>query len=314
MTSGRAATLGFIVRRLASALPTLFVIVTGAFFLMRLAPGGPFDQEQALPPEVEANLRAAYGLDQPVHVQYLRYLQGLAVGDLGPSFKFKDFGVTELILQGLPISATLGLAAMALALLVGVPLGMIAALRQNRPADHLVMSLAVIGIVIPNFVVAPLLALVFGIYLGWLPVAGWGGGRIEHLVLPVVTLALPFIAYVARLTRGSFLEVLRAPYIRTARAKGLSWNAILRRHAFKAAILPVVSFLGPALAGVMTGSLVVELAFSLPGIGRYFVQGAINRDYTLVMGVVVFYAALIVVFNLLVDLVYGWLDPRVRYD
>ena len=314
MTARRNGVAGYVLRRLASALPTLFVIVTAAFFLMRLAPGGPFDQEQALPPEVEANLRAAYGLDQPIHVQYLRYLQGLAHGDLGPSFKFKDFSVSELIRQGLPVSATLGVAAMLLALTIGVPLGMIAALRHNHVVDHVVMSLAVIGIVVPNFVVAPLLALIFGIHLGWLPVAGWGGGSIDHLILPVVTLALPFLAYVARLTRGSFLEVLRAPYIRTARAKGLSWSAILRRHAFKAAILPVVSFMGPALAGVMTGSLVVELAYSLPGIGRYFVQGAINRDYTLVMGVVVFYAALIVLFNLCVDLVYGWLDPRVRYD
>jgi oligopeptide transport system permease protein len=314
MSSRRAGALGYVLRRLASALPTLFIIVTAAFFLMRLAPGGPFDQEQALPPEVEANLRAAYGLDQPIHVQYLKYLRGLARGDLGPSFKFKDFSVSELIRQGLPVSATLGIAAMLLALAVGVPLGMLAALRHNRATDHVVMSFAVLGIVVPNFVVAPLLALIFGIHLGWLPVAGWGGGAIDHLILPVVTLALPFIAYVARLTRGSFLEVLRAPYIRTARAKGLSWSAILRRHAFKAAILPVVSFMGPALAGVMTGSLVVELAYSLPGIGRYFVQGAINRDYTLVMGVVVFYAALIVLFNLCVDLVYGWLDPRVRYD
>jgi oligopeptide transport system permease protein len=304
----------YVMRRLASAVPTLFLIVTGAFFLMRLAPGGPFDQEQALPPEVEANLRAAYGLDQPLIVQYSRYLGGLLHGDLGPSFRFKDFSVSELIARGLPISATLGLAAIGLALLIGVPAGIVAAVRRNSVVDHLVMGIAVVGIIVPNFVVAPVLALVFGIYLKWLPVAGWGEGSLDHLVLPVITLALPFIAYIARLTRASFLEVLRAPYIRTARAKGLTWSVILRRHAFKAAILPVVSFLAPALAGVMTGSLVVELAFSLPGIGRYFVQGAINRDYTLVMGVVVFYAVLIVAFNLLVDLLYGWLDPRVRYD
>ncbi len=304
----------YVLRRLLSAIPTLLIIVTGAFFLMRLAPGGPFDDERGLPPEIEANLEAAYGLDQPVHVQYVAYVGALLRGDLGPSFRFRDFRVSDLIAQGLPVSATLGIAAMLVALGVGLPIGAWAALRHNRPTDHLLMGIAVVGIVIPNFVVAPMLALFFGIRLGWLPVAGWGGGAPEFLVLPVITLALPFVAYIARLMRGSLLEVLQAPYIRTARAKGLASSVILRRHALKAAILPVVSFLGPALAGIVTGSLVVEQAFSLPGIGRYFVQGAINRDYTLVMGVVIFYASLIIVFNLLVDVVYGWLDPRVRYD
>lgn len=306
--------LRYVLRRLLGAIPTLLIIVTGAFFLMRVAPGGPFDDEQGLPPEIEANLEAAYGLDQPIHVQYLAYLGALARGDLGPSFRFRDLRVSDLIAQGLPVSATLGMAAMLLALGAGLPIGAWAALRHNRPTDHLLMGIAVVGLVIPNFVVAPTLGLIFGIHLGWLPVAGWGGGAPEFLVLPVFTLALPFVAYVARLTRGSLLEVLQAPYIRTARAKGLASSVILRRHALKAALLPVVSFLGPALAGIVTGSLVVEQAFSLPGIGRYFVQGAINRDYTLVMGVVIFYASLIIVFNLIVDLVYGWLDPRVRYD
>jgi len=304
----------YVLRRLLSAIPTLLIIVTGAFFLMRLAPGGPFDDERGLPPEIEANLEAAYGLDQPVHVQYVAYVGALLRGDLGPSFRFRDFRVSDLIAQGLPVSATLGISAMLVALGVGLPIGAWAALRHNRPTDHVLMGIAVVGIVIPNFVVAPMLALFFGIRLGWLPVAGWGGGAPEFLVLPVITLALPFVAYIARLMRGSLLEVLQAPYIRTARAKGLASSVILRRHALKAAILPVVSFLGPALAGIVTGSLVVEQAFSLPGIGRYFVQGAINRDYTLVMGVVIFYASLIIVFNLLVDVVYGWLDPRVRYD
>lgn len=306
--------LRYVLRRLLGAIPTLLIIVTGAFFLMRVAPGGPFDDEQGLPPEIEANLEAAYGLDQPIHVQYLAYLGALARGDFGPSFRFRDLRVSDLIAQGLPVSATLGMAAMLLALGAGLPIGAWAALRHNRPTDHLLMGIAVVGLVIPNFVVAPTLGLIFGIHLGWLPVAGWGGGAPEFLVLPVFTLALPFVAYVARLTRGSLLEVLQAPYIRTARAKGLASSVILRRHALKAALLPVVSFLGPALAGIVTGSLVVEQAFSLPGIGRYFVQGAINRDYTLVMGVVIFYASLIIVFNLIVDLVYGWLDPRVRYD
>lgn len=199
------------------------------------------------------------------------------------------------------------------ALCIGVPLGLLAARRQNGWVDHAVMGIALAGIAVPNFVVAPVLALVFGIGLGWLPVAGWEPGSVRHMVLPVVTLALPFVAYVARLTRGSLLEVLQAPYIRTARAKGLGQGAILRRHALKPTLLPVVSFLGPAAAGLLTGSLVVEQVFGLPGIGRYFVQGAINRDYTLVMGMVIFYAALVLVLNLLVDLLYGWLDPRIRH-
>jgi oligopeptide transport system permease protein len=306
--------LRFAIRRLAGALPTLFVIVTAAFFLMRLAPGGPFDDEQALAPEILANLEAAYGLDQPILVQYRNYLGGLLRGDLGPSFRYKDFGVSWLIVQGLPVTAGLGAAALILAVTAGVPLGMLAGRRRNQTADHLVMGGALIGIAVPNFVVAPLLALVFGVLLGWLPVGGWEAGAPRYAVLPVVTLALPFVAYIARLTRGSLLEVLQSPHIRTARAKGLSESRILWRHAFKPTILPVVSFLGPAAAALLTGSLVVEQVFGLPGVGRYFVQGAVNRDYTLVMGMVVFYAALIVVLNLVVDLVYGWLDPRIRHE
>jgi oligopeptide transport system permease protein len=226
----------------------------------------------------------------------------------------KDFSVAELIAAGLPVTLTIGTAALALAVLLGVPLGLLAARRHNRWIDHAVMGLALVGIAVPNFVVAPVLALVFGVHLGWLPVAGWGRGSLTYMVLPAVTLALPFVAYVARLTRGSLLEVLQAPYIRTARAKGLSSAAILRRHALKPALMPVVSFLGPATAGLLTGSLVVEQVFGLPGVGRYFVQGAINRDYTLVMGMVVFYASLILLLNLAVDLVYGWLDPRIRHE
>ncbi len=305
--------LSYALRRLLLAVPTLFAIVTLAFFVMRLAPGGPFDQEQTLPPEVAANLEAAYGLDQPMLVQYGRYLGALARGDLGPSFKYKDFAVSELIARGLPVTLTIGVLALLLAVACGVPLGMLAALRHNGAVDHLVMGLALAGIAVPNFVVAPVLALVFGVKLGWLPVAGWERGHAEYWLLPVVTLALPFVAYIARLTRGSLLEVLQAPYIRAARAKGLSAGALLRRHALKPTLMPVVSFLGPATAALLTGSLVVEQVFGLPGVGRYFVQGAINRDYTLVMGMVVFYAALILLLNLLVDLLYGWLDPRIRH-
>ena len=306
--------LGYATRRVLQAIPTLLLIVAAAFFLMRAAPGGPFDEERALPPEIEANLQAAYGLDQPVTVQFGRYLGGLVRGDLGPSFRMKDFTVAELIGRGLPVTLRLGAAALLLGLSLGIPLGLVAGLRQNGWADHAVMSIALVGIAVPNFVVAPVLALVFGLYLGWLPVAGWEAGSLSHLVLPVITLALPLVAYLARLTRGSLLEVLQSPYIRTARAKGLEPGVILRRHALKPTLLPVVSFLGAAAAALLTGSLVVEQVFGLPGVGRYFVQGAINRDYTLVMGMVIFYASLILLLNLAVDLVYGWLDPRIRHD
>ena len=305
---------GYAIRRLAGALPTLLVIVTAAFFLMRLAPGGPFDDEQTLAPEIAANLESAYGLDQPILVQYRNYLGWLLRGDLGPSFRYKDFEVSELIARGLPITASLGAAALLFAVIAGVPLGMLAGRRRNRASDHVVMGVALAGIAVPNFVVAPLLALVFGVLLGWLPVSGWESGNLRYAILPVITLALPLIAYIARLTRGSLLEVLQSPHIRTARAKGLSESRILWRHAFKPTILPVVSFLGPAAAALLTGSLVVEQIFCLPGVGRYFVQGAVNRDYTLVMGMVVFYAVLIVLLNLLVDLAYGWLDPRIRHE
>jgi oligopeptide transport system permease protein len=305
--------LRFAVRRLLSAIPTLLVIIAAAFFLMRLAPGGPFDEEQAIPPEIHANLEAAYGLDQPVIVQFRNYLAGLLRGDLGPSFKYRDFRVSELIARGLPVTLTVGGLALLLALAIGIPLGMLAALRQNGMVDHAVMALALVGIAVPSFVVAPVLALVFGVRLQWLPVAGWEAGSLRYLVLPVLTLALPFIAYLARLARGSLLEVLQSPFIRTARAKGLAPGYILRRHALKPTLLPVLSFLGPATAALLTGSLVVEQVFGLPGVGRYFVQGAINRDYTLVMGMVIFYAALILLLNLAVDMLYGWLDPRIRH-
>jgi oligopeptide transport system permease protein len=306
--------LSYALRRLAAVVPTFLLIVAAAFFVMRAAPGGPFDEEQTLPPEIAANLEAAYGLDQPVYVQFVRYLGGLLHGDLGPSFRLKDFTVAELIARGLPVTLSIGIAALLLAVAVGIPLGLVAALRHNGWLDHAVMSLALAGVAIPSFVVAPVLALVFGLYLGWLPVGGWQGGSLRHMILPVLTLALPVIAYLARLTRGSLLEVLQSPFIRTARAKGLAPGVILRRHALKPTLMPVVSFLGPAAAGLLTGSLVVEQVFGLPGVGRYFVQGAVNRDYTLVMGMVVFYATLILLLNLVVDLMYGWLDPRIHHE
>jgi oligopeptide transport system permease protein len=298
--------------RLAGAIPTLFIIVTLTFFLMRAAPGGPFDAEQSLPPEIMANLQKAYGLDQPVWTQYGRYLKSLLHGDFGPSFKYKDFSVTELIGQGFPVTLKLGIIAMALALLLGIPLGVFAALHHNSAADSATMALAVVGIAIPSFVVLPFLGLLFGVYLHWLPVAGWEPGSIRHLALPVIALALPPLAYIARLTRGSMLEILRSDYIRTAFAKGLPLRSVILRHALRPALTPVASYLVPAVASIMTGSLVVESIAGLPGIGRYLVQGAINRDYTLVLGMVIIYSTLLIGMGLAVDLLYAWLDPRVR--
>jgi oligopeptide transport system permease protein len=298
--------------RLAGAIPTLFIIITITFFLMRAAPGGPFDQEQALAPEIKANLQRAYGLDQPVWTQYGRYLKSLLHGDFGPSFKYKDFTVTELIGQGFPITLQLGAMAIVLALLLGIPLGTFAALRHNSAADTATMSLVVTGIAIPSFVILPFLGLLFGVYLRWLPVSGWESGSLRHAALPVIALALPPLAYVARLTRGSMLEVLRSHYIRTAFAKGLPLHSVIFRHALRPALAPVASYLVPAVASILTGSLVVETIAGLPGIGRYLVQGAINRDYTLVLGMVIIYSTLLIIMGLLVDLLYAWLDPRVR--
>ncbi len=311
--------LGYAFRRLLGAIPTLFIIVTLTFFMMRLAPGGPFDSERRLPPEVEANVMAAYNLDKPLVAQYGDYLVKLAQGDLGPSFKNKDFTVAQLIGAGLPVSLTLGLAAMTLALLVGSLLGTWAALRQNRWQDYSVMTVAMVGVTIPSFVTAPILTLIFGVYgirlFGiefTLPVSGWGGGALPNLVLPVITLSLLQIAVVARLTRGSMVEVLRSNYVRTARAKGVPEHRIVLRHALRAASLPLVSYAGPATAGILTGSLIVEQIFGLPGIGRYFVMAALDRDYTMVMGVIIVYATLVIVLNFVADMLYAILDPRVR--
>ncbi|MBT4741305.1 MAG: oligopeptide ABC transporter permease OppB [Rhodospirillaceae bacterium] len=308
----------YFTRRLFIAIPTLWVVITVAFFLMRLAPGGPFDQEAPLPPEIMANLKAAYGLDQPLWWQYVNYLGNLLQGDFGPSFKYKDFSVTELIGQGFPVSIQNGAAALFIAVLIGIPLGAMAALRQNSGADHAAMTVAMTGIVIPNFVVGPLLALIFGIWLRdtmfALPVAGWNNGALPNRILPVICLALPFIAYIARITRASLIETLRTNYVRTARAKGLPFRMVVLRHAFKSAMIPVVTYLGPATVFLLTGSMVIETIFGLPGIGRYFVQGALNRDYTLVMGVTILAASLVIFLNLLVDMAYAWLDPKVRYE
>ena len=302
--------LNFALKRLLAIVPTLLVLVTLVFFLLRAAPGGPFDDERALPPEVQAQVAAAYHLDEPLWRQFGRYLGALAQGDLGPSFQYPGRSVNELIAAGFPVSLQLGLAAMLLALPLGCGLGIAAALKRGTLADHGLMTLAMAGLSIPNFVVAPLLVLAFALALDWLPAGGWDDWR--SAVLPVVALALPQVAVLARLMRGSMVEVLAQNYIRTARAKGLPQRWIVVRHALKPALMPVLSYLGPALAQIVTGSIVVEQVFSLPGLGRHFVQGALNRDYTVVMGVVLFYGALIVLLNLAVDLLYGALDPRVR--
>jgi oligopeptide transport system permease protein len=305
--------LAYAARRLAAIPPTLFIIVTLAFVVVRAAPGGPFDAEQSLPPQVKANLERAYGLDQPLLVQYVRYLRAIVHGDFGPSLKYRDLSVGALIAQGLPVSLTLGLAALSVALALGVPLGIWAALRRGRAVDHGIMGLAVLGLVLPSFVTGPFLALVFGLGLRWLPVAGWQDGNPYYLVLPVITLSLPLVAYIARLIRSSLLEVLQSDFIRAAQARGLGRRRVILRHALPPALLPVVSYLGPATAFVVTGSLVVETVFGLPGTGRFLVEGAINRDYTLVMGMVIVYGLITLTCNLAADLVYGWLDPRVGH-
>ncbi|MGX6647359.1 ABC transporter permease [Maricaulaceae bacterium MS644] len=307
----------FIARRILVAIPTILVIITLAFFMMRIAPGGPFDLERPMPEEIRQNVLAAYGMDQPVWKQYIDYLGGLVRGDLGPSLKFRDKDVADIIAEGFPVSATVGVLAMTLAVGVGVVFGSIAALRQNTAADYGVVAFATVGIVIPPFVVGPILALTIGIYLGWLPSGGLDprhGMTLDRLILPVITLALPQIAIISRLMRASMIEVIRSNYIRTARAKGLSAPAVIFKHALRSAILPLVSYLGPASAALLTGSIVIEQVFSLPGIGRQFVFAALQRDYTVVMGVVILYASLIIILNLVADLLYAALNPKVKYD
>ena len=300
-------------RRLLGLLPTLLMLITVAFFLIRIAPGGPFDAERVLAPEVEANLEAKYHLDESVLQQYFRYLGQVIVLDFGPSFQYQDFSVNELMAQSLPISLTIGLLAMALAFILGTWLGIASALRQNTRVDYSLMGFAMLGMSVPNFVIAPILLLLLSVYTGWLPAGGWDWG-FASMVLPVITLALPVTAYIARLTRGSMIEVLHSNFIRTARAKGLPERIVIRRHALRPALLPVISYLGPATAGMIGGSVIVERIFSIPGMGSYFITGALNRDYTLVMGIVIFYGVLILVLNFLVDLIYAWLNPRIRYD
>ena len=303
----------YTLRRLLGAIPTLLLVIVLAFLLVHAAPGGPFDAERVLPPEIEANIKAFYHLDEPLPQQFVRYVANLVRGDLGPSYRYRDYTVSELIAGALPVSMLLGSLAMLLAVIVGIGAGTIAALRQNSVVDRVVMASAMIGISIPVFVIAPLLVLLFAVKLNWLP-AGWSATTSgTRLLLSVIALALPQIAYIARLTRASMIDVLASSYIRTARAQGLGTYAIIRYHALKPAMMPVISYMGPAIAGVLTGSVVIEQIFGIPGVGQFFVGGALNRDYTLVLGIVIVYATLIVLMNLLVDILYGVIDPRVRY-
>ena len=303
--------LNFILKRLLQAIPVLVIVMTCAFFLVRLAPGDPFTTEKALPQEVVKSLKQHYNMDQPLYVQYLLYFDNLLHGNFGPSFKYPGRTVTEIIGAGMPVTFELGLYALLIALLVGISSGVIASLRPNTMQDYLPMSLAMIGICLPSYVLGPLLVLIFGVWLEWLPVSGWGyipGDKI----LPSVTLGFVYAAYVARLCRGGMLEVLNQDYIRTARAKGVSKPMIVLRHAMRGGLQPVVSFMGPAIAGLLGGSFVIETIFQIPGLGRYYVQAAFNRDYTLILGMTIFFAALIILFNLLADIVSAWMNPRLR--
>ena len=301
----------FLLRRLLVAIPTLLLVITAAFFMMRAAPGNPFENARKLPVEVEKNIMAKYGMDRPLAVQYAAYLGGVAHGDFGPSLKYADKSVLDIVRQGFPTSLTIGVAALTLASVLGVFLGVMAALRQNQAFDSATMALAILGVCIPTFVTGPILLQVFASWLGWAPTGGVSNGA-RSLILPVVTLALPQIAIISRLTRAGMIEALRSNYVRTARAKGLPTSAIVFKHALRAGILPLVSYLGPACAGLVTGSLVVEQVFNLPGLGKSFITGALQRDYTVVMGVVILYATLILALNLIADIVQAMLDPRVK--
>ncbi len=300
----------YLLKRLLFAAITFFVIVSVVFFMLRLAPGGPFDGERRMPPEIEANLKTAYDLDAPLPVQYLKFLGKLVQGDLGPSFKQKDFTVNELIAAGLPVSAALGAMALVGALFLGLAIGITAGLRPGSTLDGLLMATSNLNIAVPTIVAAPLMVLLFSVMLSWFPAGG--ADSAWHFVLPAAALAIPLSAEIARLMRGSIAEVGYEPHVMTAHSKGLGMPRIVYRHMLPIASIPLISFLGPAMAGLLTGSVVAEQIFDLPGIGRYYIQGALNRDYTLVMGVTIVYSFAILSFNLLVDIAYGFIDPRIR--
>ena len=306
--------LKYILHRVLHAIPTMFVIITLSFFLMKVAPGGPFDGERPLPEAVLKNLRAFYNLDKPVFMQYLDYIKGVLMLDLGPSYTSRDFSVSELLGKGFPYSLALGMYSLVFGLVTGVFFGAWAALRQNSWVDYVVMGVAMTGVAIPNMVLGPVLILVFALWVDWFPAGGWGDGGFTNLALPVITLGTALTGSFARITRGAMVEALGANHIRTARAKGLRESLVVWRHAMKSAMMPVVSYLGPVTAGVLTGSVVIEQIFGLPGVGSYFVQGALSRDYPLVMGTVIFYGSLIIIANLIVDIIYAYLDPQIRLN
>ncbi len=302
----------FVVRRLLQVIPVLFVIITATFFMVRFVPGGPFTAEKAIPPEILKNLEAHYGLDQPLGRQYLTYLGRVARGDLGPSFKYPNRTVNEIIGDKLPVSLELGALALVVALALGLTLGVLAAVRRNTWLDYLASSAGLLGICVPTFVLGPLLVLFFAIHLGWLNASGWDSPA--DRILPALTLGFVYAAYIMRLTRGGMLEVLNQDFIRTARAKGASEIRIVFRHALRGGLLPVIAFLGPGIAGILTGSFVIETIFQIPGLGREFVNSAFSRDYTVVLGTVILYASLIVGCNLVVDVVQVWLNPRLKFE
>lgn len=303
----------FIFKRLLEAIPTLLVLITVSFFLMRFAPGNPFSSDRPLPPEVMANIEAKYGFDKPVLEQYFTYLGNILQGDFGPSFKYKDFTVNELISNALPVSAKIGAMAFVFALFMGVSVGTIAAMRQNTWLDYSIMSTAMAGVVMPSFILAPVLIYVFSIKFGWLPAGGWKDGSMQYVILPMIGMSLLYVATFARITRGSMIETLNSNFIRTAKAKGLGYPRIIIKHALKPALLPVVSYMGPAFVGIITGSVVIETIFGLPGIGKLFVNAAFNRDYSLVLGVTILIGTLTILFNTIVDIVLAAIDPKIRY-
>jgi oligopeptide transport system permease protein len=305
----------YIIRRFLGLLPTLFIIISISFFVIRVAPGGPFSREKTIPKPVLDNIVKKYHMDEPLWMQYGRYVLDILRGDLGPSFRYKDRDVNYLVFNSLPKSMVLGLISLGLALVFGISAGIISATRQNTLADYGTMTLAIVGVTIPLFVIGPVLMYIFAIRLKLLPTSGWfmSDGGWKTIFMPVITLTLPYFAYIARLSRASILEVLRSDYVRTARAKGLSNSAIMYKHILKGAMLPVVSYLGPAFANIVTGSIVVETTFRVPGLGQFFLQSAINRDYTLIMGTVIVYSVILLIMNFVVDIVYGLMDPRISY-
>ncbi|MDU7693039.1 MAG: oligopeptide ABC transporter permease OppB [Helicobacter sp.] len=300
-----------IASRILQAIPTLLVLITISFFLMHVAPGNPFSSDKVYPPEVMANINAKYGLDKPVFIQYLNYLYGLLQWDFGPSFVYKDISVNQLIAQSFPISVKIGVIAFAIVVFIGIGIGIVAAIKQNTWIDYVIMTFAMVGVVVPSFILAPLSVLIFAIFLKWLPSGGYNDGGLKFMILPVITLGIGYIASIARLTRSSMIEVLNASFIRTAKAKGLNMKYIIIHHALKPSLIPVVSYLGPAFVGIITGSVVIETVFGIPGIGQLFVNGALNRDYSLVLSLTILVGALAIAFNTIVDIIYTILDPKI---